>query len=66
MQRTRPTSDQGPPAMALEEYTEKRFEILDEGKAREVKEVAVEFAKNGADAWRGIIGEISKGMKIGG
>lgn len=60
------TSDQGPPAMGLEEYTDKTFEILDGGKVGELKEVAVGFAKNGADAWRGSIGEILKNMKMGG
>lgn len=59
-------SNQGPPAMALEEYTDKTFEILEKNKASELKEVAVGFAQMGVDAWRGGIGKILENMKMGG
>jgi len=59
-------SNTGPPGISLEEYTAKTFEILDGNKASELKEVAVGFAENGAKAWRGSIGAILEGMKIGG
>ena len=54
------------PAMPLPEYTEKTFEILDSADAKDVKEVAVGFAENGAKAWRGAYGPILEGMKLGG
>jgi short-subunit dehydrogenase involved in D-alanine esterification of teichoic acids len=53
-------------AMPLEEYTEKTFEILDNADAKDLKEVAVGFAENGAKAWRGAYGPILKGMNLGG
>ena len=52
--------------MALDEYTDKTFEILDNNKAADLKEVAVGFAAMGADAWRGSIGKILENMKMGG
>lgn len=60
------TSDKGLPAMPLDEYTDKTFEILDNNKAEELKEVAVGFAANGAGAWRGSIGQILEKMNLGG
>lgn len=59
-------SDQGPPGMALEEYTDKTFEILNGNKASELKEVGTGFSQNGINAWRGSIGKILEGMGIGG
>lgn len=57
-------SDRGPPAMPLEEYTEKTFAILDGKKASELKEVGTGFSQNGINAWRGGIGKILEGMGI--
>lgn len=54
------------PAMPLDEYTKKTFEILDNNDAKDLKEVAVGFAENGAKAWRGAFGPILEGMKLGG
>lgn len=59
-------SEQGPPSMALEEYTEKTFAILDGNKAGDLKEVGTGFSQNGINAWRGSIGKILDGMGIGG
>lgn len=54
------------PALTLEDYTNQTFEILDNNKAEDLKEVAVGFAANGANAWRGSIGGILEHMKLGG
>lgn len=54
------------PAMPLEEYTDKTFEILDNTDAKDLKEVAVGFAENGVKAWRRAYGPILEGMKLGG
>ncbi|KAK5938678.1 hypothetical protein PMZ80_008869 [Knufia obscura] len=54
------------PAMSLDEYTAKTFEVLDNNKASELKEVAVGFADMGAKAWRQSIGGLLEAMKIGG
>lgn len=59
-------SERGPPAMSLQEYTDKTFDILEKNNANELKEVAVGFAAMGANAWRGSIGKILVDMKIGG
>ncbi|KAK5080367.1 hypothetical protein LTR05_008614 [Lithohypha guttulata] len=59
-------SNSGPPSISVQDFTDKTFEILDNGKASELKEVAVGFAQNGVSAWRGGIGKVLEGMKIGG
>lgn len=53
-------------ALTLQDYTDQTFEILDNNKAEDLKEVAVGFAANGAKAWRGSIGGILEAMKLGG
>ena len=57
---------EGVSAMPLQEYTEKVFEILDNNKAKDLKEVAVGFAANAMDAWRGSVGGILEAMGAGG
>ena len=52
--------------MALQEYTDKSFEILDNNDAKDLKEVAVGFAAMGADAWRGSIGAVLEQAGWGG
>lgn len=54
------------PAISLDEYVEKTFEILDQEQAENLREVAVGFAANATNAWRGSIGKILEGLSLGG
>lgn len=53
----------GFPAMPLQEYTNKTFDILDGKEAGELKEVGVGFADMGSKAWRGAFQPVFDQMK---